>query len=224
MKRKKVLQISFRTMTVAILIATLPFFVLILSKKFGSQRNLASEVLADKSPNNDLSELSAEEFNKAFKYEVLRAAAIEENQNGLGIRLGAFFIKDNENNKVSFCDEYPMMDLLFVADGVAFSGEIPQMVVRGPCTMNEDKTIIQPLVIPFAKILTSPPQQYEALNAYTTDQGVQIYFKNIVGYWPPEWSWNGVIFHHKDFEKKLEINGYETISVLGAPLILQANE
>lgn len=225
MKKKTSLQISLRMMTVVLILAALPLMVLVLNKKLSPQRNLASDASQETADaSSDLSNLSPEEFKKAFKYEILKNVSLEKGQNESGLKLGLFFMKDANGNKVFVCDEYPYIDLIFTAEGMAFSGEVPQMLVRGPCVVSADQKHIEALPIPFHEILNSSTQKFEFQTSFGTTNKVQIYFRNVMGIWPTEWSWTGVTFYQKDPQIKLEISGYETISVLGAPLILKANE
>lgn len=208
-------------LTVVLLLAALPFAVLVLNNKVSSQRNIASDDSLETATEIELnlSELPPEEFIKSFKYAVLKGVSVDR-----GIRLGSLVIKDSEGNKASICDRYPFMDLTFIAEGVAYSGEVPQMLVRGPCITSIDHGHIEALPIPFDEILKRSTQNFEFHGTIGTEHKVLIYFRNVFGTWPTEWSWTGVTFYQKDSNSKIEINGYEAISVLGAPLILKANE
>lgn len=232
MNKKKSIRFSFRMLTVVLLLAALPFAVLVLNNKIGSQRNIASDSSIETTTDTevDISNLPPDEFVKTFKYAVLKAVSVEKTQTSegqefdSGIRLGLLFIKDSEGNRVSICDQYPYVDLTFAAEGVAFSGEVPLMIVRGPCIKSPDSRYIEALSIPFDEILKSSTQNFEFHSLMGSEHKVQIYFRNVLGTWPTEWNWTGVTFYQKNSNSKIEINGYETISVLGAPLILKATE
>lgn len=232
MSKKKSIRFSFRMLTVVLLLAVLPFAVLVLNNKISSKRNIASDNYMETGTDTeiDISNLPPDEFIKSFKYEVLKGVSVEKTQNAKGqeinsgIRLGLLFLRDSDGNKISICDQYPYMDLTFAAEGLAFSGEVPQMLVRGPCIANADHRYIEALPIPFDEISKNSTQNIEFHSILGTEHKVQIYFRNVLGTWPTEWSWTGVTFYQKDPQLKIEINGYETISVLGAPLILKTNE
>ncbi|MGZ3769432.1 MAG: hypothetical protein ACXVCP_12985 [Bdellovibrio sp.] len=223
MKNKNYGPHFLRMLTVVLLLAAFPFFIVTLSKKASTERHLASDNMVNIDREHDLSNLSPEEFGKAFKYEILRGAFTEENQFGTGLRLGLFYLQDSQKQKRSVCDIYPVMDLLFTADGIAVSGEVPQMIVRGPCALSEDQSYIKALPVPFKEILSASPQQF-VFESTPANNGTKIFFRNVLGSWPSEWTWTGVVLYEKDSQKQLQINGYEIISVLGAPLILKANE
>lgn len=228
MRRKTPLQKMSRMMSLILLLAALPFAVTILERKLNPQRKVASDqetattILA---ADHDLSEASPEEFKKAFKYQILKEASLVRTNAGPGISLGLFLTKNESGNKVFVCDEYPLIDLIFAAEGVAFSGDIPQMVVRGPCQVSADQRHIEALPIPFSKILASPLSQYEFQSEIPgSREKVQIYFRNAAEFWPLEWTWVGVKLYGKNPENTLQINGYEVISVIGEPLTVKASD
>ncbi|WP_374077031.1 hypothetical protein [Bdellovibrio bacteriovorus] len=226
MKKKTPLQKTSRMMSLIILLAALPFGLMFLDKKMSSKRDVANDGSigsSSASEDKDLSEASPEEFKKAFKYQVLKDASLVETSAGPGVRLGLFLMKNESGNKVFVCDQYPTVDLIFAAEGVAFSGEIPQMVVRSPCVVSADQAHIEALPIPFSQIVQSPLQQYEFKTSLpnSREQG-SVFFRNVVEFWPTEWTWIGVKFYGKNPEDTLQINGYEVISVLGEPLIIKA--
>ncbi|WII72094.1 hypothetical protein QJS83_16655 [Bdellovibrio sp. 22V] len=228
MKKKTPLQKTSRMMSLILLLAALPFALMTLEKKLSPLRKVASDGSSNSSEmtvEHDLSEASPEEFKKAFKYQVLKDAHPIETSEGPGVVLGSFLLKNADGAKVFVCEEYPTVDLIFAAEGVAFSGEIPQMVVRTPCLISEDQHHLEAAAIPFATILKSPLQQFEFTASVpgSREQG-KVFFRNVVEFWPTEWTWIGVKFYGKNPENTLSINGYEVISVLGQPLILKASE
>lgn len=216
-----------RMIVLLIIVVAIPFGVYFVEEHL-PRRDLASD---DGSPEEhlggtdfDLSEASPEEFRKAFKYQVLKDVSLRSGEFGPGIRLGLFMMRNSEGNKVFVCDEYPIMDMIFAAEGMALSGEIPHMIVRGPCVADSDQKHIDALPIPFGEILKSSPDKFEfkASLPDSRDQ-VNIYFRNVGDSWPIEWTWVGVKFYGKNPQDTLQINGYEVISVLGEPLVLRAN-
>ncbi|MGZ3774791.1 MAG: hypothetical protein ACXVCY_13280 [Pseudobdellovibrionaceae bacterium] len=216
-KFKKIFALGF-------ILSALPILFLLIGKKWSTQRNVASENIYGDSSELDLSNVAPEKFQKAFKTEILKGASAKRTQEGIGVQLGLVLMKDDYGRKISVCDQYPYVDLLFVAEGMAFSGELPQMIVREPCLIADDKKHIASLPIPFQEILNSRTTQTEFHRVLNSQQQMIVYFRNVMGDWPTEWNWTGVTFYQKDTKLKLEINSYEAISVLGAPLIIKANE
>ena len=229
MKKKTPYRKPVRTLTVIIVLVGIHFSMMLAETYFTQNRQIASQ---DGSGENysasfdkDLSESSPEEFKKAFKYQLLKDAAVVDVLGNPGVRLGLFLMKNSSGTTVPVCTLYPTVDFIFAAEGVAFSGEIPHMVVRGPCLTSPDQNHLEPLPGPWGKILNSPLQQFEFTHALPYDQGkVSIYFRNVVEFWPTEWALVGVKLYGKTADDILQVNGYEVISVLGEPLILKATE
>lgn len=226
MKRQKSpLQKMSRMMSLVLMMAALPFALHVLNQKLSPQRKVASDgglsSVGTVSDSFDLSEATPEEFRKAFKYQVLKNVELDQFSDGPGIKLGLFLMKSPTGSRVFVCDRYPTVDLVFSAEGVAISGEIPKMVVRIPCVVSDDQNHIAAFPIPFARIFASPVSDFEFdITAPGIREGGKIYFRNVVDEWPREWAWTGVKFYGKDPSDTLEITGYEVISVLGEPLVL----
>lgn len=194
-----------------------------LPKRFVASDYKSGEHTSPEGLDHDLSEASPEAFIKAYKYQVLKNASIKETKLGPGLQLGLFFLKNEEGNRVFVCDEYPTIDLIFSADGMAYSGELPQMIVRGPCQTDEDQLHISALPIPFNEILKSPISTNEfKFELPDSREKVSIYFKNVVDFWPTDWVWTGVKLYRKDAQNILSIDGYEIISVTGKPFLMSA--
>lgn len=214
-----------KIVTVLLFLVVLPLTIYFINHHFFPDRNIASTNEAIESIGEkydyDLSEASPEEFSKAFKYQVLKNAVSIDTTMGPGLRLGSFLLKNSEGSKVFVCEEYPTIDLIFAAEGMAHSGEIPHMIVRGPCLSSTDQKHIEALPIPFKKIYASRPGQTEyKFTLPDSREQIAIYFKNVVDTWPQEWTWVGVKLYGKSPHQILEINGYEVISVKGQPLTL----
>lgn len=227
MKKKTAYKKPVRTLTVILVLIGIHFSVMLAENHFTQNRRIASQdSSAEKysaSADKDLSESTPEEFKKAFKYQLLKDAVVVSTQGNPGVRLGLFLMKDSRGVTVPVCDLYPTIDFVFAAEGVAFSGEIPHMIVRGPCVTSPDQNHLEALPVPWGKILNSPVQQFEFTSSLPYDQGkISIYFRNVVEFWPTEWVLVGVKLYGKTSEDVLQVNGYEVISILGQPLYLKA--
>lgn len=218
-----------RMIIALIIIIALPLAVFYVDKSF-SKRGPASDessLEVTEAADHDLSAASPAEFIKAFKYQVLKEVSLQKLESGPGLQLGSFLLKNAQGNKVFVCDEYPTIDLIFAAEGVAYSGEIPKLIVRGPCLITADQKHIAALPIPFNKIFGSPITQFEfKADIPDSREQVSVYANQVRDSWPTEWNWIGMKFYGKDPQKQLSITGYEVISVLGQPLTLspESNE
>ncbi|KYG66945.1 hypothetical protein AZI86_07940 [Bdellovibrio bacteriovorus] len=220
MKKKYV-----RTFLVILALALLPIGLFILDKKLGEKRGVANDTSSSESTHSeyDLSDSSPEEFKKAFKYQMLKNASLDQTSAGPGITLGLFLVKDEDGKTVNVCEKYPTIDFVFKAEGVAFSGAIPTLIVRGPCLVASDQRTLESLPIPFSKILRSPLTQIEFAGEIPgRSEKSKIFVKNVVEFWPTDWNWVGVTLYGDVEEPSLNINGYEIISVLGQPVLIQA--
>ncbi|NUN06604.1 MAG: hypothetical protein HUU57_12685 [Bdellovibrio sp.] len=229
MKKKITFKKPVRTFTVILVLLGIHFGIMLAEKHFTQTRKMASQDGATEkysvSADKDLSESSPEEFKKAFKYQLLKDAVIVSTQGNPGVRLGNFLMKDSRRVTVPVCDLYPTIDFIFAAEGIAFSGEIPHMIVRGPCLTSPDQNHLEALPVPWGKILNSPVQQFEFTSALPYEQGkISIYFRNVIEFWPTEWVLIGVKLYGKTSDDNLQVNGYEVISILGQPLYLKAGE
>lgn len=220
MKKKYV-----RTFLVILVCTLLPAAFFILDKKISEKRWVANDDSAADvmHPEYDLSDSSPEEFKKAFKYQMLKNATIDQTSVGPGVAVGLFLLKDEDGKTVPVCEKYPIIDFIFKAEGVAFSGAIPTLIVRGPCLIASDQRTLEPLPIPFSKILNSPLAQMEfSAEIPGRSERTKIFVKNVVEFWPTDWAWVGVTLYGEVNEPALKIDGYEIISVLGEPLVIQA--
>jgi hypothetical protein len=81
-----------------------------------------------------------------------------------------------------------LLQLTFAAEGVAHSGEIPTKTIKAACRVAGDQLHLEGILIELPE-----------------EEGAQ-------------WNWVGLKLIGQDANDFLEINGYEIISVLGAPL------
>jgi hypothetical protein len=168
----------------------------------------------------DLSELSEPEFLKAFKTAMIRGLQVNKSSRGVGISLGIFQVKNDSGAKVYACEKYPNLEIILQADGVANSGNIPTLSVRGPCMVSDDGRRILPLEIPLKGLpqkLRENPNYQVALG----DRGESFVISAqdlYSDYWPTDWNVVGIKLSND--QEVLEIDGYEIISLLDQPLTL----
>ncbi|MGE5086435.1 MAG: hypothetical protein ACM3MG_09065, partial [Bacillota bacterium] len=126
---------SARILMIAIGLAALPFAASVISQKISQIRKIASSenTSSDASYSMDLSDASPGEFNKAFKYQMLKDAKVTDFSEGKKLVLGAFLMRDHSGNKVNVCDKYPTIQLTFTADGIAIAGEPVTQKITVPC-------------------------------------------------------------------------------------------
>lgn len=216
---------AIRLMMMVLALTFLPFGLKVLEKKFKSRMVASHEGTADRAPASvdrfDLSNLEAQEFKKAFKYQTLAEALIISTPQAQGIRLGHFMMNDGTGKSVFACEKFPYIELLFAAEGIAISGEVPKMIVRGPCLVSNDQRTVEALMIPFTEILKSPVSQSQFRFPMAEHrENISVFFTNVVERWPLQWNLVGVKFYAEGSSEVLEMNGYEVISIMGEPMTL----
>jgi len=172
----------------------------------------------------DLSELSEHEFSRAFKSVTIHGLKVERDSGRVGIALGLFQVKSDAGAKVYACEKYPNLEIILQADGVANSGNIPTLTVRGPCIASDDGTHILPLEIPLKglhqKLRENPNYQ---IPMGDRGESFVISAQDLYSdYWPSDWNVVGIKLSNE--KEVLEIDGYEIISLLDQPLTLDFSD
>ncbi|MES2965157.1 MAG: hypothetical protein V4760_14825, partial [Bdellovibrionota bacterium] len=101
----------------------------------------------------DFSKLSGDELITASQKRLVTAARVILEKETVGVELGHFVTRDANGDRQLACDFYDRMRLRFEAEGVASSGEKPELEIEGPCRTSSDITRIEPLWIPVQRIL-----------------------------------------------------------------------
>lgn len=191
------------------------------SRKIASDNSVNGENTNSSVSEKDLSKLDAEEFARAFKYSLINPLSLVRGNGQMGVQLGNFYIKGTDQQKIFVCAKYNYIELVFQADGIAVSGEIPRMVIRGPCTNAQDMNFIQALPIPYQEVLKAPVSQTQfRLPIADSNDSVQINFHYVVEQWPTDWNLVGVRLYSDYSSEILSLNGYEIIAIRGQPFVL----
>lgn len=208
-KLKKIILLSFLLLGIA-----LTYFI---DLKSPHHRQVASEQDAELQTQDlfDLSESTGDTFHKAFKYQTLKNAIISKQNSLMSLQIGLFLIKGADNKPVPMCENYPTIDFVFSAEGVAIAGVKPSIVMRIPCEVDFSKKHTTPFQINFTDLFAQKPDITEfKIKSATSETSGTLFINNSLGEWPTDWIWSGVRLYGKDGEN-LNISGYEIISVLG---------
>lgn len=171
----------------------------------------------------DLSDLSGKDFQKAFKMALVQGFQIQKNSQGLGLALGLFLVQSRNGSKVYACEKYPNIEIILNAEGIANSGNIPSLMIRGPCLASEDGQKIQALAIPLKGLynnLRENPMWRVPLG--NRGDSFMISAQYLYNEWPTNWNVMKVKLYND--QESLEIDGYEIISLLDQPLTLDFSE
>lgn len=224
-RKIKRLEKNFRILMTILTIASVPVLIFLVNQQFSKpqdrMRQVASDQLGyvDVAFENDLSQATPAEFKKAFKYHVLKNLLIDSDS---GVSLGVFTMKNSQDQTVTMCEEYPLIELVFAAEGMAVSGDQALLTVRGPCQTHADRKHTEALRIPLQEINESPASAKEFLSEISgSDEEVKIHLQNKVTAGPAYWTLVEIKLINEQMQKSLRIDGYEVISVLGEPFILR---
>jgi hypothetical protein len=101
-----------------------------------------------------------------------------------GVEFGAHFTPNSNKTLDFICNVYPNMELHFKAEGMAVSGEIPKMILRGPCVKHKTKEKIEALRFNANTIMSTTPKDK---TLKSVQNNVHIDFYDLSDSWPPTW-------------------------------------
>ncbi len=139
--------------------------------------------------------------HKAGKYHValIQPAQVESKTDTVDIHLGGFLVPSPEGRLLPVCDLYDMLDMEFVAMGLAIHGHVPKLVIKARCILNAQRQI-GPFVIPKKKILDSSVRQ-----ALFSSPHLTLLFYHVSMSWPYEWLMTQVRFIDRKTGKDLTV-------------------
>lgn len=139
----------------------------------------------------DLSHLQGEALRDAAHRRLLSEANAFKGEKGIGVRLGHFIARGPDGTKKLACQIYEKVEMTFVADGVAESGEAPLMIVEGPCAVDKkDINHISAIWVPIERVLNEKPGDMEL--SFYDENDVTLKFDHIGLQWPKNWSLQSV--------------------------------
>lgn len=171
----------------------------------------------------DLSELKDADFAKMAKQALVQGLQVHKTPESLGMSLGLFQVKNDSGSKVYACEKYPNVEVTLQAEGVAYSGSSPTIIIRGPCVASDDGQRILPLTIPL-KGLYKNLRENPMWRVPLSDRGdsFMISAQSLYDEWPPYWNVVGIKLYND--HESIELDGYEIISLLDQPLTLDFSE
>lgn len=125
---------------------------------------------------------------RSFK-RMIDDAQVVAKDGAVGIGLGHFVTKGDDGRGVLACDFYGKVVMKFEGEGIMEFGEKPVMVVEAPCSVSADLNRIDPIWIPFARLVSenqAPPRFLEA--SFPEQRGVHFKFENMTTEWPRQWT------------------------------------
>jgi hypothetical protein len=136
----------------------------------------------------DVSNLKGSDLRIASRDRLLSDAHLLFKSGMTGIELGHFITKNQDGVRQFACQMYQRVQLVFQAEGMAESGEIPTMNIEGPCLMSSaDINHMSPIWIPYKNFLAQRPHDF-AVDYEEDDERLTFSFRNMGSEWPDTWA------------------------------------
>lgn len=167
--------------------------------------------------NFDFSHLHGESLQDAVKQRLIAGFQVQKVDEGTGISLGHFAFSNGEGKKLG-CQEYETVTMRFEAEGVVVSGESTVMEIEGRCEFSSDLAKINPLVVPFQKIMGEHPGDGEF--KFNTSRPVVVRFTNLSDAWPTKWILKSVKLSGPQNTQGLTVDSEEISKYIGHPVVI----
>lgn len=163
-------------------VAVASILYLSLGKGTVQNRHIAS---IDLDFDGDYSYLSGEAFKNAVSTRIIEESFVDTtNHNEVIVNLAAFKLTSEDQNHIDSCQVYSSIQIQFYAEGVAISGEIPNLYVEADCILT-NPDYIQSLAIPTEKIKELSPNS--VLDTVIDYQNTKMVFSSLGDFWPQTW-------------------------------------
>ncbi len=153
-------------------------------------RGLVGRVPAAIHKNLDFSRLDGAALLNASQKRLLTAAKVITDRDGIGLEFGQFVIRTADGQRQLACDYYDRLTVTLVADGIAVSGEKPEMTINAPCYTAADLTRTEPIRIPTERIEAEIATDMDLTYPDVADTSFQ--FRHMPQRWPKRWALTGV--------------------------------
>lgn len=169
--------------------------------------------------NLDFSRLDGAELMTASQKRLLTAARVITQADGVGLEFGQFVIRSEDGQRQLACDYYDRVSVRLVADGIASSGEVPEMHLDAPCATASDLTRTEPIFIPVDRILAEPAGNMDI--SYPEMSGVTFQFRNMSSQWPKRWALTEVrLYRESEPGREIQVDQDEIREYSRKPLMM----
>lgn len=134
----------------------------------------------------DFSRLNGAELMSASQKRLFTAARVITTQKNVGIEFGQFIIRSNDGQRQLACDFYDRVRVKLQADGMAVSGERPEIEINAPCATSTDLALTEPIWIPTEEIMSGNAADGEA--KFASLERSSFRFRNMSHHWPRRWA------------------------------------
>lgn len=164
----------------------------------------------------DLTKYEGDSLVRASKARLLNGLQLNEESGVVSIVLGHFLFKSQDDIVKKACEAFQQVELVWMAEGMASSGELPQMKMKAPCRESGNLLQTAPLYIPFLQIMSEAPQdrgfQFESYEGHYWE------FSNLTSEWPNTWILMGV--HLSGEAEDLQLSSQDIIELMGQPVVI----
>lgn len=146
----------------------------------------------------DFSRLDGEELEEKSKYRLFEEVKIFSSGESVGIEIGNFVVKGQDNVPEFACGYYSEVSLVFRADGMASNGQVPEMTIKDTCYVASNVNRLRPFWIPLKRILSERPGDAD----FQYQDFSPVSMRNIGEEWPKNWYLHSVKLNNPEFSDR----------------------
>lgn len=168
----------------------------------------------------DFSNLQGSALAYATKQRLLEGVRAVQKDKDISVELGHFVIRGQDGEKEFACHRFSRVVLAFEGEGVAISGDLPQMEVEGQCEISKDINTMAAVWIPVSRILGEPVADGEF--DFREDRPSKLKFVNVSERWPKIWKLKSVqLIDPSGDYGQVSIQSQELNQILRKPFLVQ---
>lgn len=167
----------------------------------------------------DFSRLNGAELLTASQKRLLTAAQVIVEKGFVGLEFGQFIIRAEDGERQLACDYYDRVRVTMQADGMAASGEKPQIEIDAPCATASDLSKTEPIRIPASEIMANPPVDGDA--TFSSVAATSYHFRNMMTQWPRRWAVTEVkLYRDSEPGREIQVDQEDMREITRRPLIV----
>ncbi len=149
--------------------------------------------------NYDFSNLVGQELAEKSRWRLFADVKILKNEEVIGIELGHFVVRGDDNERQFACGYYSHVTLVFYADGMASNGHVPEMIVQNDCAVSGNVNRLEPIWIPTKRIFSERPGDAD----FQFTDFATVSMRNIGEEWPTTWYLHSIRLDNPDYSERV---------------------
>lgn len=133
----------------------------------------------------DFSNLRGGDLRMASTRRLLEDVKLIKGEEAVGVELGHFVTMGPSGRREFACQAYNKIEMVFFADGIAESGEIPEMTVNSGCIMGADMNRISTIWVP--NMIAGKQKTSTNVISLNNENPVAVQFTHVGSEWPTDW-------------------------------------